>query len=64
MAMKMNGNLQLTQVSRQNYLQDETESWDKGGTQESMELTFAGPHYIGDMEPKEATSCIQTGTPV
>ena len=49
---------------RWGHLQDETETWDKGGTQESMGVTLAVTHYIGDMEPQEATSCIQTGTPV
>ena len=43
------------------HLQEETETWDKGGTQESMGVTLAVTHYIGDMEPEEATFCIQTG---
>ena len=46
------------------HLQDETETWDKGGTQESMGVTLAVTHSIGDMEPEEATSCSQAGTPV
>ena len=37
---------------------------DKGGAQESMGVTLAVTHYIGDMESEEATYCIQTGTPV
>ena len=62
MAMKMNGNMQLMEVRSWGggQLQDETETWDKGGVQESLEVT----HYIGDVEPEEATSCSQTGTPV
>ena len=46
------------------HLQDETETWDKGGTQESMGVTLAVTHSIGDMEPEEATSCSQVETPV
>ena len=64
MDMKMNGNLQLTGVGSWQQLQDETETWDKGGTQESMGVTLAVTHSIGDMEPEEATSCSQAGTPV
>ena len=29
-----------------------------------MGATLAVTHYIGDMEPEEATSCSQAGTPV
>ena len=43
---------------------DETETWDKGGTQDSVRVTLAVTHYTGDMEPEEATSCSQAGTPV
>ena len=42
----------------------ETETWDKGGTQESMGVTLAVTHSIGDMEPEEATSFSQAATPV
>lgn len=45
-------------------LQDKTETWDKRGIQESMGVTLTVTHYTGDMEPKEATSCNQAGTPV
>ena len=44
--------------------QDETETWDKEGTQESMGVTLAVTHSIGDMEPEEASSCNHAGTPV
>ena len=55
--MRMNGNLQLTGVKRwEGHLQDETETWDKGGTQESIGLTLAMTHYTGDMEPEVAAS--------
>ena len=37
---------------------------DRGGSQESMEVTLAESHSTGDMEPEEATSCSQAGTPV
>ena len=41
-AMRMNGNSQLTAVrSWGGHLQDETEAWDKGGTQEPMGVTLA-----------------------
>jgi hypothetical protein len=52
--MKMNRNLHLTGAEGVHF-QDNTEAWDKGGIQESI---------FGDMEPEEATSCSQTGTPV
>ena len=39
-------------------------SKDKEVAQESMGVTLAMTHYIGDMEPEEATSCIQIRTPV
>ena len=45
-------------------LQDKTETWDKGSTQESLEVILAVTHYIGDMEPEVATSCSQAETPV
>ena len=38
------------------HVQDRTETWDKGGTQESKKVTWAVTHYTGDMEPEEATS--------
>ena len=31
-------------------------AWDKGGAQESMGVILAVTHYIGNMEPEEATS--------
>ena len=49
MAMKMNGNLQLTgHGGRGGHLQDKTEICDKGGTQESMKGTLTVTHYTGD----------------
>jgi hypothetical protein len=62
MAMKMNGNLELIRMRRWGLLQDETETWDMGGSQESMGVTLAVTHCIGDMEPEDATSCSQVGT--
>jgi hypothetical protein len=41
MAMRMNGNLQLTGWRGMGYLQDMTETWDKGGTQELIGVTLA-----------------------
>ena len=46
------------------HLQEETETWDKGYAQESIGVSLAVTHSIGDMEPKEATSYIQAGTPM
>ena len=36
-------------------------AWGKGDSQESMWMTLAMTHYLGDMEPEEATSCVETG---
>jgi hypothetical protein len=44
------------------HLKDVTETWDRGGTQESMVVTLAMTHSIGDTELKETTSCSQAGT--
>ena len=48
MAMKMNGNLQLAGVRGWGRTsQDEAETWDRGGTQESVEVTLAVIHTSG-----------------
>ena len=52
----------MTGVRRQGHLQNETETWSKGESQESVKVTLAVTLYIGSMEPEEATSCSQTGT--
>ena len=39
------------------HLQDMMETWDKGGTGESMEVTLTVMHSTDDKEPEEATSC-------
>ena len=62
MAMRINGKLQLTGVLRwggSDHLLEKTETWDKGGTQESMGVTLPVTHYIGDME---VNSCSQMRT--
>ena len=41
------------------HLQNETETWDKGGGQESMGVSLAVTHSIGNVGPEEATSCSQ-----
>jgi hypothetical protein len=64
MAMKMNGDLQLTGVRRSGVGGGGNISRTRHGTQESMVVTFAVTHYTGDMEPEEDISCIETGTPV
>ena len=61
MAMKINGSLQLTGMKRWGHLQEETETWDKEGAQESMGVTLAVTHYIGDIKLEDATSCSQSG---
>ena len=61
MAMRINGNLE---VGRWGYLQDVTETCNKGRTQESIEVILAVTHSIVDMELEEATSCSQAETPM
>ena len=51
-------------MRRRGHIQDMTETCDEGGTQESMWMTLAVTHRIGDMEPEEATSCSQAETSV
>jgi hypothetical protein len=46
------------------HIQDETKTWNRGGPQESMWVTLAVTHNIGDMAPEKATSSNQVGTPV
>ena len=36
-------------VRDKGYLKDETETWNKGGAQESMGVTLAVTHSTGDM---------------
>jgi hypothetical protein len=45
------------------HLQEETETREKGGTQESVGVILVVTHYIRDMKPEEATSCSQAGIP-
>lgn len=45
------------------YLHNETETWDKIVSEESIEVTLATTLSTGDMEPLEATSCSQRVTP-
>ena len=45
------------------HLQEETETWDRGSTQESMGVSLV-THNIADIEPEEAASHGQAGTPV
>ena len=63
MEMRMNGNLQVMGGESRRRLQDKTESWDKGGAQESMGVTLAVTHNTEDMEPGEVVSCGQAGIP-
>jgi hypothetical protein len=51
-------------VGRWEHLQDETETWYRGSTQESIGVALAVTHSIGDMEPEVATSYIQAETTV
>jgi len=55
MIMRINWNLQITGVGkRQEYLQNDTEIWDKGGIQELVEVTLAVTHSTGVQKPSEA----------
>jgi len=51
--LKINGNLQLIWVRRWGHFQDKTETQDKRGAQESMGVTLAVTHYVGDVETEE-----------
>ena len=62
--MKMNENLQVMGLKRWRHLQNKTETWYKGGAQESMGVTLAVTHNIWGMEPEEATFCSHAGTPM
>lgn len=39
-----------------------SETWDRGGSQESMRVTLAEMPNIGNMEPEKATSRSRAGT--
>ena len=54
--MKINGNLQLTGVSKQRASPGCNRDLDKGSAPESMRVTIAMTHNIADMEHEEATS--------
>ena len=64
MAMKMNGNLQLTGEVVWGISRTRQRPGIREAPKNQWEGTLAMTHYIGDMEPEEATSCSQTGTPV
>ena len=51
MVLRMNGNLQVTAV-KWGHLQDERESWDNESAQESLWVTLAEIHSIGDRNLK------------
>jgi hypothetical protein len=46
------------------HLEDKTETWDREDARESIGVTLDEIHSSGGMEPEEATSCSQAGTPV
>lgn len=46
MAIKMNGDLQLKGMRRWGHLQNKTETWYKGGVQESVGMSLTMTHYI------------------
>lgn len=64
MTMIIIGNLQLIVVITWEDLYDETETWNKGGIQESMGLALLVTHNIVDGGLEEVTICSQTVTPV
>ena len=43
-------------------LEDVLETWDRGGTQESLRVTLDVTYSTGYMEPEETTFCSQAGT--
>ena len=53
MTVKMNR--YLSGARRNGHLQDELETWDKGGTQEPMGVTLAMAYNTGDIEPLVAS---------
>ena len=46
------------------HLQAKTETWDKGGVEESVGVILTVTHYIENMEPEEAAFYSQAETPV
>jgi hypothetical protein len=62
MAMRMNGNLQLTK--RRDVGVTSRKRWHRKYAEDSMGLFLAVIHSIGDTEPGNAASCSQAGTPV
>ena len=63
-AMRMNGNLHLRSMGGREHLQELSKSWDKRGTLESLRVSLAVTHSIGDKEPDAANFCSHSGTPV
>lgn len=45
------------------HFQGETETWNRGGDQESMTVAITLHHSTGDIVPGEAASCDQAGNP-
>jgi hypothetical protein len=46
------------------HVQEKTENWDKGRTQEVIGVNVTVTHWLRDMEPEEVTSWGQTETPL
>jgi hypothetical protein len=46
------------------HLQEETETWDNRGAQESVGMSLAVTDSIGDMGPEEAASYSLAGPPI
>ena len=46
MTIRINGNLQPMGWEGRGHHQEETETWDKGGTQESIQVSLAVTHNI------------------
>lgn len=60
--MKINGNVQMSEVRRWGISPDDIETCNKEGAQESMIVTLAVTPYIRDIGSEEATSYNQTRT--
>jgi hypothetical protein len=65
MAMRINGKLQLTGVLRwggSDHLLEKTETWDKGGTQESVVVYLAVTHSLEYVELQRPLSIVRQET--
>lgn len=62
--MRINGNHQSVGIGDQGTLKMWQKPMDTGNSQESMGVSLAVTHSFGDMDPEEAISYSQIGTPM